>query len=237
MMSQDFAMEKSNDSDKKDKKQKILRNEFQMVGSHDMPLVRRQNIDLRKVEPWCYSKAKQDDPENRHKTIHFFTYDWLYETVYTKPEAALEKLGQYYALMTPDFSCYFEMPRVLQMHSTFKNRWCGAFWQSQGMRVIPTIEWGDASSFDFAFDGVEQGSVVAVSTYTREGYEREYLKGYNKMLEKIKPSAILCYGDPFYEMRGNIIALSPFDHKELIAKMGIREYTNKYLASELYPSN
>lgn len=31
--------------------------------------------------------------------------------------------------------------------------------------------------------------------------------GYNEMLRKIKPSAIICYGTPFDEMKGNVIAV------------------------------
>jgi len=104
------------------------------------------------------------------------------------------------------------------------------------MRVVPTITWGTPASYEFCFSGVERGSVVAVSTYAREHNEEGFMAGYDRMLELIRPSAIIC-GEPFAKMRGNIKTISPFDHKELIAKMGIREYTNKYLAGELYPSN
>lgn len=194
VMSQGFSLEegKSNDDEKNEKKQKIIRNEFKTVGKYDIPLVKRQNIDINKIEPWGYAKAKMNDEENRHKTIHFFTYDWLFEAVFNMPEIAMEKLDQYYALLTPDFSMYWNMPRALQITSTFKNRWCGAYWQKQGMKVIPTIEWGDESSFEFCFDGVELGSVVAVSTYSREDFKNEFLLGYNEMLRRIKPSAIIC---------------------------------------------
>ncbi|MCL2369971.1 MAG: DUF4417 domain-containing protein [Firmicutes bacterium] len=237
LMSQDFLVQKkSNDHEKTLKKQRIVRNEFETVGKYDIPLVRKQSIDLDKIEPWCFTKTKLDDTENQHKTIHFFTYDWLYETVYSKPEVALEKLDQYYALMTPDFSCYFGMPKALQIHSIFRNRWCGAFWQKQGFRVIPTIEWSDPSSFEFAFDGVEQGAVVAVSTYGREDYEREFLLGYDKMLEVIKPSAVICYGEPFAKMSGNVRAFSPFNQKELIDQLGLDEYMRRYSEGKLYPS-
>lgn len=237
-MSHDFFVtEKSYDEEKNDKKQRIVRNEFIAVGKYEMPLIKRQNIDINKIKPWCFAKAKHNDKENRDKTIHFFTYDWLYETVYAKPETAMEKLDQYYALLTPDFSCYFNMPIALQINSTFKNRWCGAYWQKQGMRVIPTIEWGDERSFEFCFDGVEQGAVVAVSTYAREEYKEEFLLGYNKMLERIKPSAILCYGELFDGMRGNVKALSPFNHEELIKKLGFDEYVKRYIEGDLYPSN
>ena len=43
------------------------------------------------------------------------------------------------------------MPLALQIESVFKNRWCGAYWQSKGLKVIPTVSWGDERSFDFCF--------------------------------------------------------------------------------------
>ena len=61
------------------------------------------------------------------------------------------------------------------------------------------------------------------------------MEGYEKMVQKIKPSAIICYGDPFPEMEGNIKAVDPFSKAELIKKIGISEFTKKYLAGELYP--
>ena len=200
-----------------------------------MPLIKKQDIDLDKIELWNYTKTKVNDEENKHKTIHFFTYDWLFENVYDKPEMALEKLDQYYALLTPEYSLYWDMPRALQIYSTFKNRWCGAYWQKNGKIVIPTICCAGDDSYDFCFDGIEQGSVVAVSTYCREGYKKEFMKSYNKMLEIIKPSAIVCYGTPFSEMKGNIKAIAPFNKEELIKKIGVAEFTKKYLAGELYP--
>lgn len=59
-------------------------------------------------------KSKVNDKENEHKTIHFYTYDLLFENVFTKPEVAMEKLDQYYALLTPDFSTYKDMPLAVQ---------------------------------------------------------------------------------------------------------------------------
>ena len=184
---------------------------------------------------WYSTNKKSNDIENSNKTIHFFTYDWNFESVYEKPELALEKLDQYYALLTPEFSTYKDMPLARQIDSVFKNRWCGAFWQKQGMLVIPTISWGSYACFDFFCDGVEEGAVVAVSTYTRKDNKKGFMEGYEKMMEKIKPSAIICYGDPFPEMKGNIKSIDPFNKKELIKKIGIQKFTEKYLAGELYP--
>lgn len=183
----------------------------------------------------AFTKTKHNDEENQNKTIHFFTYDWNFQSVYEKPEESLEKLDQYYALLTPEFSTYKDMPLARQIDSVFKNRWCGAFWQKQRMIVIPTISWGSIPCLEFCFDGIEKGSVVAVSTYTREDNRDDFMLGYNKMLEIIEPSAIICYGTPFPEMKGKIKAIDPFNKEELIKKMGFVEFTKKYLAGELYP--
>lgn len=223
------------EKDKLMKKLKLVRNEFKGVGKYGMPLIKRQNIDLDKIELLAFTKTKHNDEENQNKTIHFFTYDWNFQSVYEKPEESLEKLDQYYALLTPEFSTYKDMPLARQIDSVFKSRWCGAFWQKQGMIVIPTISWGSIPCLEFCFDGIEKGSVVAVSTYTREDNRDDFMLGYNKMLEIIEPSAIICYGTPFPEMKGKIKAIDPFNKEELIKKMGFVEFTKKYLAGELYP--
>ena len=137
-------------------KQELIRNEFETAGKYQIPLIRKQDIDLDTINLIGYSDTKRDDKENAYKTVHFFTYDWFFDKVYENAADLAEKLRQYYALLSPDFSMFTDMPKALQIYSVFKNRWCGAYWQSLGLRVIPTISWGDESSFEFCFDGVEQ---------------------------------------------------------------------------------
>ena len=186
-----------------------MRNEFKTVGKYQIPLICKQDIDLDTISLISFSDIKQDDKENAYKTVHFFTCDWMFDKVYEKAADCAEKLKQYYALLSPDFSMFTDMPRALQIYSVFKNRWCGAYWQSLGLRVIPTINWGDESSFDFCFDGVEEGATVAVCTYYRENCEEEFMLGYNRMMEVIKPQSILCYDEPFPSMKGNIRSFLP----------------------------
>ena len=222
--------------EKAEKKLRLIRNEFTTTGNFNFPIISKQDIDLDCIDLWSWNKTKSNDEENKHKTIHFFTYDWHFDSVYTNPKNALNKLQQYYAVLTPDFSLYFDMPLALQIYSTFKNRWCGAYWQNQGLKVIPTVNWGKEDSFEFCFDGIEKGSVVAVSTYSREDYEQEFMLGYNKMLEIIQPSAVICYGTPFQAMTGNIKVIDPFDKDFLMKELGQQEFTRRYLTGELYPS-
>lgn len=139
-------------------KQKLTRNEFEMVGEFELPLVKKQKIDLEKISLLNFSNTKYNDVKNFDKTIQFFTYDYKFDYVYSHPSLAFEKLKQYYCLLTPDYSLYTDMSVSLQIKNTFKNRWCGAYWQSLGLRVIPTVEWSNEKSFKFCFDGIEKGA-------------------------------------------------------------------------------
>ena len=106
---------------------------------------------------------------------------------------------------------YLEMAPVMQRYNVFRNRWCGAYWASKGLRVIPTVNWGDESTFDFGFEGIERGSAVAVSAYMTSEHENHcdqkewFMVGYNEMLRRIEPEKIICYNTPFPEMQGTII--------------------------------
>lgn len=143
--------------------------------------------------------------------VHFFLYDYRFERVWKNPDNDIEKLSRYRAVLSPDFSMYLEMAPVMQLYNVFRNRWCGAYWASKGLRVIPTVNWGDESSFDLCFEGIEKGSVVAVSTYMASEHDNRcdqkewFLAGYNEMLRRIEPEKIICYNTPFPEMQGNII--------------------------------
>ena len=71
--------------------------------------------------------------------------------------------------------------------------------------MISTVRWGDLTSFNFCFDGIEKGGIVAVSTIGVKKQKSHFMLGYNEMLSRIKPSKIICCGKPFEEMKGDII--------------------------------
>lgn len=50
-------------------------------------------------------------------------------------------------------------------------------------------------------------NAVAVTDMGCKHEKNFFLQGYNKMLETVEPSAIICLGEPFKEMDGNIIAV------------------------------
>ena len=103
-----------------------------------------------------------------------------------------------------------------QLESVAKNRWVGAFWQSKGKIVIPTISWSDARSFEFCFEGVEKGTIVAIGMIGCKQSKFNFMRGYNQMLKRIQPSKIICFGTPFPEMQGNVIAIDYMASRKVV---------------------
>ncbi|MCM1367487.1 MAG: DUF4417 domain-containing protein [Roseburia sp.] len=192
---------------------KLVRNSFKTTGKYDIPIIRKQSIDISALKSISFCHTRYDDNRSKQRMVHFFLHDYRFECVYENPDILLEKLKQYVCVLTPDFSLYMDMPISLQVYSIFKNRWCGAFWQSKGMTVIPTVSWSDERSFEFCFDGIERGSIVAVSTHGSRNAKEDFLRGYRELLKKIEPCSIICYGKPFAEMEGNVIAI-PYNPRE-----------------------
>lgn len=103
-----------------------------------------------------------------------------------------------------------------QLESVAKKRWVGAYWQSKSKLVIPTISWSDARSFEFCFEGVEQGSIVAIGMIGCKQSKLNFMRGYNEMLKRIQPSKIICFGTPFPEMAGNIVDIDYMESRKVV---------------------
>ena len=141
----------------------FLRNSFGGNGKWEIPIVKRQYIDLDNIELISINDTRLNETEtNKRKGVHFFVDDYRFENTYSKPEKSINRLQQYKFVLTPDFSLYSDMPLWRQFESVAHGRWVGANWQSNGLVVIPTISWSTSRSFEFCFDGVEQGATVAV---------------------------------------------------------------------------
>ena len=178
--------------------QLFLRNRQFMAGAHQMPFVYAQDVDeagltllgfdhTRRVE-WSSSK--------RQRTVHFFLDDYKFDEVWKQPGNQVKRLSQYAQVLSPDFSVYADMPEALQIYNTFRNRWCASVWQAAKMVVIPTISWAQPKSFGFCFDGVEPGSVVAVSTVGTSKARAQFMSGFEEMLSRIQPRRVIVYGKP-----------------------------------------
>ena len=147
---------------------------------------------------------------------HFFYDDYKFIAAWREPEKYIDRLRQFKAVVSPDFSVYTDFPRALQILACYRRQWCGAYWQSLGIDVIPDVIWGDRKSYDYCFDGVPKHSTVAVSSVgvkldkdwnCDEGI---FIQGYEEMLKRLEPTTILFYGDLIDGLQGNIIQIPSF---------------------------
>lgn len=189
-------------------RQTFLRNEFDAFGKWNIPIIRKSELKLTDIDLISYTDIKAKDTDiNKVKGVHFYIDDYRMEGLYSYPTRSLNRLRQYKFLISPDYSLYKDMPRSLQIMNVFKSHWCGAYWQNLGLTVIPNVSWSDVASFDFCFDGLEKGSIVAVGMIGCKHCKHAFMCGYNEMLNRIDPKAVICFGKPFLEMRGNIISI------------------------------
>ena len=155
------------------------------------------------------------DPQNY--IAHFYYDDFKFIAAWRDPDKYIDRLRNFKAVVSPDFSLYTDFPRALQMLSCYRRQWCGAYWQSLGIDVIPDVVWGDEESFKFCFEGIPSHSTVAVSSVGVKA-DKEwnnqtsdlFKRGYDEMLNRLEPTAILYYGDMIDGLEGNIIRIPSF---------------------------
>ena len=195
---------------------KLLRNEYPVSRVAEMPIIQQEALPNIK-SMLAFHEVCQNDHRAKETQllVHFFKNDNRFESLYERPYSKnatgkLKQLAQYTAVCTPDFSLYPEMPEPVGKMQIFKSRWCGAHWQAHGLCVFPTITWSDESSYEYCFDGIPRYSVVVISTLGCSRFKLQFLAGYEKMLEILQPKTIICYGDPFKEMRGGNIISFPY---------------------------
>lgn len=207
----------SETSKKKRNKPLFLRNQFEIQGKYGFPLIKKEKIDLSNISLISCSDTRANATEQSKKSgVHFFVDDDRFENVYKNPDKSFEKFSQYAFLLTPDYSTYSEMNIWRQIESVAHSRWVGAYWQSKGLKVIPTITWSTPSSYDFCFDGIEKNSIVAIGMIGCKGNKSGFMNGYNEMLRRIDPEAIICFGKPFDEMIGNIITVDYLQSRKVV---------------------
>ena len=158
-----------------------------------MPIIENDGFIPEDLVGFNYAKTYKE----KNVGIHFYIDDYQFERVWNYPEKYVEILEEYDCILTPDFSLYTDMPMPMKIWNIYRSRLVGQFYQSQGLKVIPTISWAEPETYEFCFHGIPEGSIVSVSTIGVK--ERDYAldiwkDGMREMIERIKPQAILVYG-------------------------------------------
>lgn len=187
---------------------------FDGVGMYNAPIIAPEHIsgDVSFVG-FNYARSCKR-PED--KALHFFVDDYQFSRLWANPDAYLDMLRRFKFVCTPDFSLYTDFPLSVQIFNHFRKHWLGAYWQENGITVIPTMEWSDERSYSWCFDGEPIGGTVAVSsigTQAKDNTRRLFLQGYNEMLKRVKPDLIYFYGIVPNECEGNIIRIPAFQEQ------------------------
>lgn len=181
---------------------------FEGVGEYDIPKLLPTHIDdLENIALQGFNFALREKfPE--HKGVHFFLHDYQFERVWNRPDRYTEMLSKFAYVLSPDFSPYANSPKAIQIYNIYRKNWCARYWQDCGIKVIPTITWGNDEDINWYLDGVPKHSTIAVSTMGegRWGNWQSLKKHWNEILDILEPDVILLYGkDIRSELSGNIV--------------------------------
>lgn len=189
---------------------------FKGIGEYDIPELKPVTCN---VDNWIsFNFAKGCDEPDIHG-VHFFIDDYQFNRIWTNADTYTQMLGKFKAVMTPDFSTYTDFPKAIQIYNHYRKHWLGAYWQSTGMTVIPTISWSDHDSYTWCFDGEPVGACVAISTVGTQVHKETkslFMDGYNEMIKRLKPKQVVIYGVVPDECRINgieFIELKAFQQK------------------------
>jgi hypothetical protein len=177
----------------------------------DIPFIHNDPIDLQFIKLINFKNTRHGDSANIQKIIHFFLFDYVFDYIFDYPDRHLDKFSEFKAVLSPDFSTYADMDKAMIISSIYRNRWLGAYWQSKGVKVIPTIGWASPDTYDICFAGVEKGCSVAVSTLGANEYQESFLNGYHEMQRRLDPNLIICLGPEIQGMTGNVIYIKYVD--------------------------
>lgn len=192
------------------------RMQFESNSFYGMPSMTPTQTHGDKLLRFCDYNALSEK-ELPEYIAHFYYDDFKFIQAWRDPDKYISKLREFKAVISPDFSLYTDFPRALQILSCYRRQWCGAYWQSLGIDVIPDVVWGDEESFQYCFEGIPMHSVVAVSSVgvsndkDWNGAEGERFRaGYDEMLRRLEPTKIIFYGAILDGLEGEIIRVPSF---------------------------
>ena len=158
-----------------------------------MPVLRPEHRVPADLIGFNYAKTS----DHTDAGVHFYVDDYQFERVWNRPERYVDLLFGFDCVLTPDFSLYTEMTTPIKIWNVWRSRLLGAYWQKQGLIVIPTLQWCEEAGFDYCFTGLPKESVVSVSTI---GVKRDenalalWRAGMDEAIARLHPETILLYG-------------------------------------------
>ena len=199
------------------------------VGEYGIPQI-MPVYDVGDAEEWVPFNAAKNIREPWQTGVHFFIDDHEFERVWQKPERYLGMLGEFAAVLSPDFSPYSDFPKAIQIYNHYRKHWCGHYWQRHGIRVIPTITWSSPETLEWAFDGEPVGGVVALSSvgmFDTAEHRSWLMDGCEEMFRRLEPAKVLWKGKVPEEYEGDERIVRLPNHTDRLHALRDRERTKQ----------
>ncbi len=171
-----------------------LINAAELVGNYGLPILNKSNCEPRNLTP--FNKAKTEkEPEN--KWVHFFIDDYQFERLWNYPQRYLPILQRFEGVIAPDYSMYLDMPKAQQIWNCYRSRAIAYWLQTNGISIVPVVEWAECSDLEWCLDGLPLHSTLAIGTYgSQKGSMNKYglIKGVEKICRTLYPKRLVIYG-------------------------------------------
>ena len=131
--------------------------------------------------------------------IGFYTDDERFESFWTRPDAATGKLlnRNPYAVLSPNYSMWFHMPKAQKIWNTYRSRWVGKYFQEAGLKVIPDVNFSDPSTLRFRYAGIPKNlPCVSIQLQTAKKVDEEVAakaEAIRDMIQTLKPQSLFVY--------------------------------------------
>lgn len=168
---------------------------IEITSDYDMPIVKAVT-DVQPRNLVSFNNAKYcKDKEN--SWYHFYIHDVHFERFWKDTNKYLPMLAKFEGGISPDYSIYLDMPWPQQVYNSWRNKYMACLLQQLGKPVIPNVGWSDESSYDWAFSGIPEKSILAITTQgciQNRVCKQSLLNGLHELVRRKNPTKIIVYG-------------------------------------------
>ena len=194
------------------------------AGIFEFPVIQPTSWVPNKLIPFSKAISCKDYDQ----WVHFYEFDYLFERIWRNPRRYLDILKRFNGVILPDFSVYRDMPFVMQIWNIYRSRAIGFWLQTNSVKVIVNIRWGDERTYRYCCDGIATGCTIAVGTNGAIGSidnRRYFTEGLAVVVKRLAPNIIVVYGsapeDIFGKYRKAGIEIVQFDCETTSAHKGV----------------
>ena len=164
-------------------------------GELEIPVIKGiKNIPNKVIS---FIDAMKNSTKDFNQWVHFYIDDFHFIKIWNRPKDFVERLKKFNGVILPDFSVYRDMPLVMQYYNIYRSRAIGNFLQSNGIKVIVNIRYGDERTYECACFGAPHKSIIAIGTNgtVKNVIDRNYLDdGFDYIVNELEPKIIVVYG-------------------------------------------